>query len=589
MAGAVRESIVALKHADNEWAVRMRIELAPGDMAIRELLQNAIESCQLLPPAERHVRLRGIEVPGLSDERPVRKLAIWNRGPGMSADKLLAVLDLAASGDEKSQGVGANFGVGAKTAGLKASPEGLRYRSCSGGRVHEAVIGYRKNIYGKIKRQIGNQWCEVWDATDACAKDGYPLHFDWTEVVVMGLTRDHDTVDNLFLDDACDKVWLTQAITRRFYDLSHVDLQREESATPTTDHGRRLLGLKAIGTKQDEIVSATVNGVSVGIRYGILKDRTGGGTDTRVGYTSHACLVYANECFDYHDSLPWRRVAPRFGISHGQGQMFVQILLPDKYPVVFDQYRKNLENPDRTRIVRLEEFQETVFQNRPQWLIDFIASQAPAQMEMSDALKKRLRDLTDYIKWYRELYKLDEDGDVLAGGLQLAGEGGGDGPAPEPSVDVGEKTDDGLRPASEHLKRRGTVPSYEWVKGGTAKHRDELSQRCAKYDRQLHKLFLNVEYEGIERAIEMSVADFQHVKDQGELRQEVTMCVKEEVVYRATAHVMLGLVHESLEYWSRGDVKDALNTEALSVPLSDYRAIAASVRPRLMSRYGKSH
>lgn len=589
MAGAVKESLVPLKHADNEWAVRMRIELAPGDMVIRELLKNAIESAERELPEHRHIRLRGIEWQASPDETPVRKLAIWNRGPGMAADKLLAVLDLAASGSEKRQGVDANFGVGAKTAGLKASPEGLRYRSCTGGRVHEAVIGCRKETYGKIKKKIGNQWCEVWDATDACLKEGYPLSFDWTEVMLMGLTRDHDTVENLFLEDSYAQVWLTQAITRRFYDLSHVDVQREESATPTTDHGRRLLGLKAIGYKQHEIVPAVVGGVPVSIRYGTLKDRTGGGTDTRVGYTSHACLVFSNECFDYHDSLPWRRVAPRFGIAHGQGQVFVHVLLPAKHPVVCDQYRKNLENPDRNRTVRLEDFQEAVFQHRPQWLIDFIASQAPAQMEMSDALKKRLRDLTEYIKWYRDLYKLDEEGDVLVGGLQLAGEGEGDGPAPEPIEESGEKSDDGLRPASEHMKRRGTIPDYEWVKGGTAKHRDELSQRCAKYDRQMHKLFLNVEYEGLERAIEMSVADFQHVKDQGELRQEATMCVKEEVVYRATAHVMLGLVHESLEHWSRRDVKEALNVEALSVPLSDYRAIAAAIRQRLMSRYGKSH
>jgi hypothetical protein len=591
MTSTVRESIVPLKHADTEWAVRQRIELAPGDMAIRELLRNAIENALLLPSAEeRWIVIKGIQWRASLEDDPVRKLAIWNRGPGMNEEKLLSILDLAASGDEKRQGADANYGVGAKTAGLKASPEGLRYRSCCGGRVHEAIIGYRKGVFGKIKRQIGNQWCEVWDATDACLREGYPLHYDWTEVLLMGLAREHDTVDNLFLENTEDQVWLSQAITRRFYDLSDVDVQRDESATPTTDHGRRLLGLKAIGAKQDQVVTTSLGKHRIGIRYGVMKERTGGGTNTRLGYTAHACVVFANECFDFHESLPWRRVAPRFGIAHGQGQVFVHVLLPDKYPAVFDQYRKNIEDPDRTRLIRLEDFQELVFDNRPQWLIDFIASQAPAQLEMSDGLKRRLKELTDYLKWYRELYKFDVDGALSA---VPADDNGSSlptppGPDPVPSPDaLGEKNDDGLRPASEHLRRRGTIPDHVWVKGGTAQHRGELSQRCARYDRQLHRLFLNDQFEGIERSVEMVVADFQHVLDQGVLRTDATKFVKEEVTYRAIEHVMLGLVHESLEHWSRADVKGALACEAISVPLSDYRSIAASVVPRLRPTYGK--
>jgi hypothetical protein len=75
MAGAVKESIVPLKHADTEWAVRQRIELAPGDMIIRELLQNAIENALLLPsPDDRKIVLRGVEWRATPEDTPVRKL-----------------------------------------------------------------------------------------------------------------------------------------------------------------------------------------------------------------------------------------------------------------------------------------------------------------------------------------------------------------------------------------------------------------------------------------------------------------------------------------------------------------------------------
>jgi len=65
-------------------------------MAIRELLQNAVENAMLLDkPEERQIRLLGTPWRSAPDEEPVPKLTIWNRGQGMSAEKLLAVLDLA--------------------------------------------------------------------------------------------------------------------------------------------------------------------------------------------------------------------------------------------------------------------------------------------------------------------------------------------------------------------------------------------------------------------------------------------------------------------------------------------------------------
>src|SRR5205085_2925031 len=135
--------------------------------------------------------------------------------------------------------------------------------------------------------------------------------------------------------------------------------------------------------------------------------------------------------------------------------------------------------------------------------------------------KKRLKELAAYIQWYRELYKADPEGEVLTivprPKTQEREEGETGSKANEKS---GEQTDDGLQPASEHLRRRGSFPEFDWVNGGTSKNRGELSQRCARYDRQMHKLFLNAQFEGIDRAVEMIAAEFQHAHDQAALRAD---------------------------------------------------------------------
>jgi hypothetical protein len=86
----------------------------------------------------------------------------------------------------------------------------------------------------------------------------------------------------------------------------------------------------------------------------------------------------------------------------------------------------------------------------------------------------------------------------------------------------------------------------------------------------------------------MIAAEFQHAHDQAALRADAMLIVKEEIVYRSIVHVMLGLVHESLEHWSRADVKEALSCEAISVPLSDYRRIVQAARAKMAGKYGRA-
>jgi hypothetical protein len=173
--------IVPLRVANEAFLVSSMIERCPKTMMVRELVVNGVEATAHAAPGHRQV------VIGWRMHEEVRKLLIWNTGPGLNAAELLQITDLASS-LRKQNSLDQNFGMGAKVASLPSNRHGLRYRSCVGGRVSEVVMGYRDGIYGRLR--IGPEHAEVIDATEACRAEGdYDLSLDWTEVLLAALIQ----------------------------------------------------------------------------------------------------------------------------------------------------------------------------------------------------------------------------------------------------------------------------------------------------------------------------------------------------------------------------------------------------------------
>ena len=86
--------------------------------------------------------------------------------------------DMVAS-IRKKMGLGDNFGIGAKVAGLASNPLGMRYRSCRGGRVHEVMIGRRDGVFGRIAPPNAGEFASVVDITDKVMDEGGELRGDW--------------------------------------------------------------------------------------------------------------------------------------------------------------------------------------------------------------------------------------------------------------------------------------------------------------------------------------------------------------------------------------------------------------------------
>src|SRR5262249_1702760 len=121
----------ALSYRDEAFAINHLIADCPTHTVVRELTKNAVESACLLP-VPGQIEWFDVLIGG------VRKLGLYNEGPGMSGEELSRYMDLASSG--KTLGVEHNYGQGGKISGLKASPFGVVYRSCKDGRVCQIIL-----------------------------------------------------------------------------------------------------------------------------------------------------------------------------------------------------------------------------------------------------------------------------------------------------------------------------------------------------------------------------------------------------------------------------------------------------------------
>jgi hypothetical protein len=208
-------AVSPLRVADEAFLVTSTIERCPKVMMLRELMMNALEAAKQAPAANRRVELFAIS------EGDVTKLGIWNTGPGMDGPDLLRICDIASSiGKEKS--LTGNFGMGAKVASLPSNQRGMRYRSCKSGRVHEVILCKREGIYGRLRRRDPEtgDYLEVIDVTAIAEREGRPVNYDWTEVVLLGNNADQDTVKDPYNGDPPQDVqWLATYLYHRLYRL----------------------------------------------------------------------------------------------------------------------------------------------------------------------------------------------------------------------------------------------------------------------------------------------------------------------------------------------------------------------------------
>ncbi|MBV9539552.1 MAG: ATP-binding protein [Acidisphaera sp.] len=548
------QAITRLRVDDEAFLVSSLIERCPKVMMLRELVQNALEAAQLAPDGARRVEILPVLVGS------ARKLAIRNTGPGMSAEQLFRMCDLAAS-IGKAKSLDGNFGMGAKVASLPANPLGLRYRSCHAGRVHEVVIGKRDGVYGRVRRTdpLTSRGVDVLDATGAARADGLSLAADWTEVVLLGAHAEQDTVADPFDGTpAMPADWIAAGLYGRFYRLPlgvalllHEGTHRLAGTQPFAP-----LAARGAAFARYEPV-AVADGILLHYTFDPADPERGGRNRSERGALQDAggfaALAFRDELYDRRDGWMWAHAGPRFGIAFGAQHFSVVVELPHDAPVLADGYRQFLRYADgEQRHVEVTDFAALVAAHRPAWLLDQLRALGP-DARVADTVREELASL------FR--------------GLGVRRVSRAPATPPTEAAAVARKApDDTLPPeASQAVEESEVAPEVVLLRDARHVHDRLLDGRAANYDAASHALFVNLRYPAFAAMRETLITEHAGYPDHARLGAAAQDAVEHTAVRRIGRALVHGIAkRETSPGWNTWQLQAAVSPEALTLAADDY-------------------
>jgi TfoX/Sxy family transcriptional regulator of competence genes len=561
--------IAPLRVANEAFLVSSMIERCPKTMMIRELVVNGLEAAAHAAPGHRQV------VIGPRMHEGVRKLRIWNTGPGLNAAELLQITDLASS-LRKQNSLDQNFGMGAKVASLPSNRHGLRYRSCTGGRVSEVVMGYRGGTYGRLR--IGLQRSEVIDATEACLAEGdYDLSFDWTEVLLGGNNADQDTVAEPYgtvLRVTPD--WLGIYLENRFFRLPHdVSL----TLMPAIWGGRTPRFMVGLDDRRSEFGRTETRTTPSGVKIHYYYDPPDGeSTKSAKGAiaisSSRGAIVFRDELYDVRSGDGWLQDAPNYGVSFGAKYVSVFVELPHDYLVWPEAYRQFLRfRGNDQRQVHMSDFSALVRSYMPAWLAEIIRSFGPDQADylddISDELKALLASLGVRPTSQAPVPGEPERPASVAEAKPKPTESQTERPrtpppTPKPTPLVFERPPEiiGLR-TPEQIKERA------------------LEGRAAKFYPQSHQIFVNLTYPAVQQMVFALVSEAEAPLGgyEEEARRIATETAEWALTKRISRAVVYSLSKKALG-WRPEEVSRSQSTESLTLVADDWAAAMDMARTR---------
>ncbi len=389
-------SVTKLRVGDEDFLVTSMIERCPKTMMLRELVKNGLEAACQAEAGQRVVEITSALIDG------VRKLRIWNTGPGLNADELYRMCDIASSVG-KMQGLDGNFGMGAKVATLPSNHLGVRYRSCRGGTVSEVTIGKRNGVYGRVLREGGPAGA-VTDVTTEVREAGMDTTRDWTEVTLLGQRADQDTVAQPYGGNP--RVlpgWVIRTLHHRFFRIGHgvrLMLGPDICAMPRMRHFVSLDQHMEQRFARSETVELP-DGILVRFGYdpphASVPGHNASFVDRLSPDASFVGLVHDDEFYDFRTAKRWTQEAPSFGIGFGARHLSVVVELPRSYPVLPEGYRQFLRYRNGSQDqVKVNDFAAMVRARRPAWVRDLVRSLSPdldLLGDVNEQLQKLIGDL----------------------------------------------------------------------------------------------------------------------------------------------------------------------------------------------------
>jgi hypothetical protein len=576
-------SIAPLRVANEAFLVASTIERCPKTMMIRELVVNGIEAAELAPADRRQIVIGSQAVDG------IRKLRIWNTGPGMTGAELLQITDLASS-IRKRNSLDQNFGMGAKVASLPSNRHGLRYRSCTAGRVSEVMMGYRNGTYGRLR--VGADQAEVLDVTEACRRDGeYDLQSDWTEVVLCGNAPGQDTVVSPY--DEAPKVpadWMGRYLENRFFRLpSDVRL----TLMPEIWGGAAPRDLVGLDDRRAQFGRTETRTTPSGVKIHYYFDPPEG-TSTRSAAgaiapgTSHGSIVFRNEMYDVRSGETWLNEAPVYGIPFGAKYCSVFVELPDDYLVWPEVYRQFLRfQGNEQRQIFLADFSALVRAYMPGWLAEIIRAFGPRQSNYVAEISEELRALL------AELGVLPQAPALTVPGAPLPAPAPPALAAPPPKPPASPQDSSAPPPPQDPRKPRPPVyerpPEIIGLRETDMIRERALEGRAARFYPQSHQIFINLTYAPVQDLA--AALEQEHSLDPSGVEQETVRRIATEVAEwcltkRVTRALVYSLAKKALG-WRPEDVTRGQSPESLSLVADDWAASMETARQRFQDVLGE--
>lgn len=546
--------IQRLRVSNEDFLVSSIIERCPKSMMMRELVKNAFEAAVLAPEGRRRVEIAPVIVEG------VRKLSIWNTGPGMDAAELRAMCDIASS-IGKANALDQNFGMGAKVASLPSNTHGIRYRSCKNGRVNQVVMGKRDGLYGRLLQDGSDgQRLEVIDVTQAARADGQVTDSDWTEVVLFGKRIDHDTVvapyDN---DPKMPPAWIAEELYRRFAALpADVEFTLRDGCNTRGGDQRFAPMLSRLGAYAKYEAVAAERGVRIHYLYDAPNPATPGGLRSAVNALqparSSAALLYRDEIYDFLPPAAWTQLAPVFGIPFGAKYISIFVELPADFPLMPDAYRQFLRhNHNLQHNIQVREFSQMALRHRPAWLLDLLQSFAPDAKHIDSVhgvMAAMFRSLGVRRRWWPP---------------------GGDGkPRPPGNGEIEYEVAPQIVPLRDEadIRERG------------------MEKKAARFYPETHQVFVNTGYSAFVDFAGLLEAEYAAHEDQERVRRTALKISERVLTYRVCRKLVYGLAKRG--DWHGGEVDQATSMFSLTLAADDHTDHLAEAREEMRQQLGES-
>ncbi|WP_425080064.1 hypothetical protein [Ruegeria denitrificans] len=582
---------------DNDrFLINRLIEQAPTHTLVREFFMNAQENAALAPEGERTVRVYPTNIEG------VRKLTFWNTGPGMSESDLRVATNLSSS-INKQLALDENFGIGAKVSGLTINPEGIRYRSCKDGVIHEVTIGYDEELKTYVRFPVqfdDGKEDTVYDVTWAATSEGMPKNIDWTEVVLLGEDREHDTVERpIGRDVAVDRSYVTTQIFQRFAEFRpgvEVFINTAMTKGGGKNEEGRFRSLKPLASvipslPHAEQVTCPETGVIVHYVHD-PKHLNHGHTlsslkNPATQSTTFCALVHKGERYDLKNKKRWSAAAPNFGIPFGSTVLTVEIMLPEEMALP-NQYRDGLTSPSDRSALTTEHFAAQVRELMPQWVKEVIKDAHPPSDDNLDDLQKDLQKLLDEFKVPTVAFSPSK---ALPDRVDLFDQGTDETePAETEGVDddvdgifdrINERSKratprrvrrapDGAK-LSKETKALERVPQIEILVKPEEIEAKGIKGRAGKFYKDAQTLFVNGKYSAVDRMASELELSFSGQVEAEMLRKLVLQAAQRFTAFRVGKATCYAISKRLAEDWSVDDLDRATSPESLSVAADDYR------------------